>query len=424
MKKLLLWIQKYTKTDMNYLVGGSFWLLFSHFVQILSGLVMAIAFANLLSKTSYGTYQTLMSIAAILGGLTINMSIPVKRAAAQGNDGSLRYGFKTQLLWSTGIFIIASIISGYYFYNDNLILGKSILLVGALSPFIGSFSLYRAFLLGKKEFKTIFYSGFLLRPVLIVTMLIAVYFTDNPFWLITVYFVTYATSTGLLYRYVIARYKPPLTVDAKSTNYGKHLSVLGIINNIGNHLDKLFIFHFLGPAPVAVYSIAMLPAIHMMGLYKALNELVFPKFAKRTYDAIKKGIPRKISLVIFVSIIFISAYIVAAPFIYKTIFPLYPEAVFISQIAVLAVVTKFGNLFTQSFYVHEMKRELYIIRTASVSVKAILLAVLIPMFGLLGAVSAWVSYHIFWALLSGLMFFIKKETVSGEVPEEADLEEN
>ena len=369
---------------------------------------MAIAFANLLSKTSYGTYQSIMSIAAILGGLTLSMAIPVKKAVAQGNDGALRFGFHTQLLWSVGIFIVAGIISAYYFYNDNQTLGKSLLVIGTLTPLIGSFSLYRSYLLGKKKFQESAILGLWLRPVLIVTILVALYFTNDPFILILVYFTTSTLSTGFLYFLTVSKYKLQLIPDFKGVNYAKHLSVLGVISTIGNHAEKLFIFHFLGPAQVAIYSIAMLPSTHILGMYTTLSELIFPKFARRTYTSIKQGILNKIGIVFLSSVLVVGLFIVTAPYIYKIVFPAYPEAVLFSQLASLAILTKFGNLFTQVFYAHEMKKELYFIRVFSIVVKIVLLFILIPKFGILGAVISWLVFSIIWTLSSGLIFFTKK----------------
>ena len=63
---LLRWSEKYTKTDMVYLAHGGFWLSFGQIISSLSSFLLAIAFANLLPKETYGNYKYILSIASIL----------------------------------------------------------------------------------------------------------------------------------------------------------------------------------------------------------------------------------------------------------------------------------------------------------------------------------------------------------------------
>lgn len=369
---------------------------------------MAVAFANLLPKSAYGTYQFIMSFAAILAVLTLNMGIPVKRSTATGNDGALRFGFKTQLSWSIGIFILGAALSLYYFVNGNDMLGKALLIVGALTPFIGSFSLYKSFLHGKQKFKEAALLGLWLRPVLIITMLGALYFTDDPLILICVYFTTSFLSTYFLYARTVFRYKLPFTADKQSLNYGKHMSLMGIVTTIGTHAEKLLIFHFLGAVQVAIYTIAMLPTTHLLKLYTVAGDLIFPKFTRRTFETLQKSMLHKIGVVFALSVVIVSAFIALAPYIYSFIFPTYQESILLAQIGALALLTKFGNLFMQAFTAHEMKKEQYIVRFSSIAIKIILLFVLIPMFGLFGAVYAFLLTHLYWIVLSTIIFYTKR----------------
>jgi len=405
MRALLRLSERILKTDVKYLARGGFWLFTGQGIQVLSGLVMAVVFANFLPKESFGTYQFIMSVAAILGVLTLGMTVPVKRAAAKGLAGSLRFGFQTQLKWSIGIFILGGLLASYYFYNDNYTLGKSFLVVGALSPFIGSFSLFKSYLLGKQKFKESAMMGFWLRPILIVTMLTAVYFTIDPFILVLVYFLTSTISTGILYFLTVSRYSEKGSFDSFPLNYAKHLTYLGVITTIGNNAEKLLIFHFLGAAQVAIYAIAVLPTTHLLRLYVIIGDLIFPKFTQHTYSTIKKDIFRKIILIFLLSALLVTVFMLCAPYIYGGIFPTYPEAIILSQLATLSLLTKFGNLFTQAFDAHEMKKQMYATKFSTVLVKIILLFILTPLFGLWGVISSVVISNVFWAILATFLFY-------------------
>src|SRR3989344_8728279 len=98
--KILFWLQKYTKTDMVYLTVGGFWLILGKIVFNISGFLLIIAFANLLSKEAYGTYQYVLSVASILAIPTLSgMNSAIVRAVAQGYEGSFLPAIKTQIQW-------------------------------------------------------------------------------------------------------------------------------------------------------------------------------------------------------------------------------------------------------------------------------------------------------------------------------------
>ena len=69
---ILRWSEKYTQTDMVYLTRGGFWLILGKIVFNISGFLLIIAFANLLSKEAYGTYQYVLSVASILAIPTLS----------------------------------------------------------------------------------------------------------------------------------------------------------------------------------------------------------------------------------------------------------------------------------------------------------------------------------------------------------------
>src|ERR1041384_6093938 len=91
------------QTDITYLLKGGFWLSASQVIATLSGFLMSIAFANLISKEAFGIYKYALSVAGIIGALSLTgMGTAVTRSVAKGFE-SLRQGFRTNLKWSLGI---------------------------------------------------------------------------------------------------------------------------------------------------------------------------------------------------------------------------------------------------------------------------------------------------------------------------------
>src|SRR3989344_575296 len=115
---LLRWMEKYTKTDMLYLAKGGFWLMLGQGILMVSGLILSVAFANLLPKDVYGTYQFIMSMASVISAFTLSgLNTSIMRAVAGGSEGALRTGVRTQLLWSTGMVVAGAALAAYYYVN-------------------------------------------------------------------------------------------------------------------------------------------------------------------------------------------------------------------------------------------------------------------------------------------------------------------
>ena len=63
---LLRWSEKYTKTDMTYVVKGSFWWLGGRLGLFVISFFTMVAFARWLDPIHYGTYQFVIAGLAIL----------------------------------------------------------------------------------------------------------------------------------------------------------------------------------------------------------------------------------------------------------------------------------------------------------------------------------------------------------------------
>ncbi len=408
-------ISKALKLDVKYAVKGGFWLFTGHGIQIVSGFILAIAFANLLPKANYGTYQFIMSVGTIMAALTLSLNIPVKLAAAKGLIGALQFGFRSQLKWSIGILMIGGALAAYYYAQGNTTIANSFLIVGALTPLIGAFSLYKAFLLGQQKFKEDALLGFWLRPILLFTVIGALLITDDPFFLIFTYFATSCLSTGYLYFLTIHKYKLHYEPDLFPLTYSKHLSVIGIISVFGNHIEKLLIFQFLGATQLAVYAIAMLPTNHLLKLFQVAGDLFFPKFATRDYKLLQTNMWRKSTSLFLLSVVTVLVFLLTAPYLYALVFPNYPEAVSLAQMGIFLILTKHSNLYTQAFYAHKMQQELYFLRLSSLAIKILCLFLFIPTFGIAGAIAAFLVAAAYWTVASFLIFFFRRPTITSDV---------
>lgn len=403
---LLRWSEKYTKTDMVYLASGGFWLMLGYTGQMVLGLILAVALTRLLPKEAYGTYQFVISVCAIIGGFTLSgMGTALMRSVARGSRGSLRYAFTTQLVWSSGIVLAAGTTALYYFVNGNSELALAFLLSGICLPLLSGFSLYRPYLEGKQLFRESTMLGMWRRPLPVIAVIIALLLTKDPIILVITYFASQTISMGLLYWLIVRKYPEPAEANPELSNYSKHLSVMNIVSLITNNLDKLLVFHYLGAAPVAIYTLAQLPFAQINRMFGLIGSLIFPKFARQDFDTLRKSLSHKTLIFSLATTAIVAIYIFVSPYIFTLLFPAYPEAVLLSQVLILALLVKPATLYGQVFSAHGLKHIQYFVQISTTVLKLALLVALLPLYGLWGAVGVTLVMSLYWALIVALLFY-------------------
>jgi len=390
---------------MVYAAKGGFWLILSHAAAVITTLLLSVAFANLLPKESYGLYKFVLSLAAIVGAFSLTgMGIAVTRAVARGFDGALRSGTVTHLRWGTIAATLAFALATYYFINGDALLGTALLIVATFVPLTGSASLYSPFLVGKKDFKTNSMYAISRSVLPAIALVITLFLTDNPLTLIFVFFASHGTMVCYFYLRTRSKYRPASDIDDGMLSYGKHLSVMSIVGVAAAHIDKVLIFHFLGAVPLAIYAFALAPVDQLRGGNKLLQTLVLPKLSARTIGELRTSIPHKMRLFFLFAATITAVYVFIAPFLYGFLFPQYTEAVFVSQLYALTLLFMPVVLLTQTFVAHQKKKELYVIQTAVPIFKILLLALLLPLYGIVGVIAALLLGNVANLMLSLVAF--------------------
>jgi len=388
-------ITKHLKTDGHYLVKGGLWLSLGRGFTLLSGLVLTIAMANLLSKEAYGTYQFIIAVSAIAGTFTLSkMDKVIVRAVARGKESALRSGFNTQLHWSIGIIIVSSVVSLYYWTQDDKLLAYTFMTIGLLSPLLVGFQLANSYLIGKQLFKESALLGFWRKPIPVIALLVTLAFTYNPLVLAIVYFASNTLMSGLVYLLVVKKYKLPRLPEVNLVNLSKHLSFIAIVRIIGNNLDKLLVFYFLGPVSVAAYTLAHMPIKMVEGLYSSLYQMSLPKISQRGFEELQKLLPPKVKIAFLVTLGIVVLYIATIPFFFRLAFPTYPEAILYSQALALLLLSKPRGFYLMAFLAHGMKRRIYLSNLSLPILTIILLLFLLPLYGIWGAIFALLIAHL------------------------------
>ncbi|MCH7883534.1 oligosaccharide flippase family protein [Patescibacteria group bacterium] len=393
--RLLRWSEKYTKTDMVYLARGGFWLTTGKIVAALFSFLLAIAFAHFLPREIYGNYKYILSIGIVVGAFSLTGFGPaIIQAVSRGYEGTLRFAFWTNLKWSIAIILISLAGASYYFLNNNNTFALSFLIIGAFSPFLNSARFYGAYLNGKKEFRTLMTFGIISTSLQAVSLFLALLLTKNPVVLVFVYFFTTTTVNLALHFLTLKIYKPPDKVDPKIFNFSAHLSILDILHTVVGQLDKILIFHFLGGTSLAIYAFAQAPVVEFRSVLKLLHPLAIPKFSAQSKNETRKTLPLKMVKLSLMLIIPVVIYILLAPYLYRIFFPKYTDAIFFSQVFSLVLLFFPKKLAGTALLAHAEKKKLYTVTISALATRLVLLLILVPLFGILGAILAELGTHL------------------------------
>jgi len=384
----LKWSERYTRTDMLYLASSAFWGNLGTISVTLFSLALYLVFANVLSKETFGTYQYLLSLGALLGAFTITgMNAAVSRAVARGFDGSLREAIRFQLAWLWIPIAAALLGSAYYALQGNIPLALGLALVGIGTPLINTFNTYSAFLVGKQDFKRVFLYNFAINVPFYVVLITSAFLTENPILLIGINVGIQVLGYFVAYRATLRTYTPSTATELGTRTYGTHLSVMGVPSTIALHLDAVLAFHFLGPVGVALFAFATAIPERIGGLFKFLPSAALPRFAHRSPEEVRGTIVRRLFLLLPILLIAAALYALVAPFLFALLFPAYLDAIPYSQWYSLILITVLTQILVAALSAHQRVRQLYAFNIASPVFQVVLQLIGVVLYGLWGLVA-------------------------------------
>ena len=391
--RLLGRLQKFFKTDIRYLLKGTALLSIGQVFAAISGFILTVGLARVLDQAEYGQYAYILSLAGIVGMFTHSgMDTAVAQAVAKGFDRSLLFGFWSKVKWSIPIAIITMCAGGYYLFKDNEILGYSLLVSGFTTPLFAGASLYGAYFNGKKLFKKIAYDNALKNIAIATSILLTAYITQDVLYVVCAYFFS-STLISALRFYFLAKNIPSQSESDELTKSnlvtGKHLSFMELLGNISIYVDKIIVFQLLGATSLALYSLALAPTKQLQSVSRIMRALALPKFSTRTAHELKHAMRHKILIFFLGAFLITFLYCIVAQFLFVIIFPQYEEALLYSQILSLSLLLMPSILHVQALTALNQKKALYVSSIVKSVTKIGLIFILIPLFGIWGAILAF-----------------------------------
>ncbi len=357
---ILKWSEQYTKTDMVYLAKGGFWLILNQGFSSLGALILSIAFANLLPKEDFGIYKYVLSIFNVLAVSSLSgVSTSFNRSVAIGNEGDLKEGLKTQIKWGLIGSGLSVIIALYYFTQHNQTLFFCFLITAVFLPIFNNFNIYNSLLTGRKNFRLFSIFGIIEIIFGVIIIILSLFFTKNPIFIIFIYFISYSFIRYLFLSYTLKKQAPNKKNDPEMISYGKHLTIMRIIGEVYKYIDKILVFHYIGAAQLAIYTIATSAPSQFNNLLRQIGTLAFPKYAQSNKEQIKKTLKSKILILGIFSIIIIIIYIIIAPIAFKLLFPKYLDSIIYSQIFAISLLAIPSIIPSTILYAQKETKKLY-----------------------------------------------------------------
>ncbi len=410
MKFLHPWFQKLEKflaTDLRYLLKGGFFLSFSRVFSSLTSLASSIAFANLVSPAVYGFFRYILTLSGVFSIATLKgVDTSLTRSIAQGKEGGVFPTLKVKIRY--GIFGTLSALAGsiYYYLQGDHQLSFLLLILAPFVIILDPLYIFTAILNGKKLFALSVKYNSLDRIIATALIVGTLFLTDNIFVIVGVYFlansIAYLICFLLTLRQVNYQTGEP---DPESLTYGKHLSFMNALGQLSTYLDKLLIFTFVGSAPLALYYLSLSIFKNIQNILGSLNVLALPKFSNAQKEDIQKSLPKKVLKMYLAIIPIITVYFFAAPTIFRLVFPQYSPH--LSQIMVLLLLTTPITLFSTALTAQREQKKLYQNSISYAVIRILALVILVPLFGVNGAVLAVFISNVSSALTTMYLFYKK-----------------
>lgn len=392
------------RTDFSYLARGGAWLTFEQVAVAAIALLLSIAFANLISKETYGTYRFLLSIFWILTAFTLTgLPTIVARAVARGHEGAYRKGLTLSIRWGLPLCIIGLGGAGYYAYAGNMLLAEGLAAIALLGPFFQAAYLYGSFLEGKLDFKRTALYGIALAAFPALALFGALLVITSPIVFLIVYLGANLAVGGILTVLLFVNYRPNREGDPELMRLSGHFSVMNLLSTAAQQLDQIVVFHYLGAAELAVYSFAVAMPEQIKSMSTNISTLAFPKFANRSKQEIRENFWGRFWGLAGVFFLVALAYILVAPLAFHFLFPKYLDAVLYSQVYAVSLVIVGNAIPLSVLQAHAAKEELYAFNVASPVVQIVLLIALTAVYGLWGTILARIAGRVFNLVLSSIL---------------------
>lgn len=290
--------------------------------------------------------------------------------------------------WQGATLLIA--IAGYYALKGAYELSAATITGAAFFASYAASGLYESYYVGNGAMRRYAQGSLLISFAIAASLTGAAYFfPNNSAALVFAFFCTNACTAGVWTAVITKKSKAQgLPNDTKFLEFAKKASWTEGVLQATNYADILLVNAFFGPKDVAVYAVARIIPEAVKGLVKNAGVLSIARIATMKKSAIRRMLIARTAQAFAIAGGFFIAYVAIAPYAFNILFPTYPEALRYSELLALSFLAFPAHLAESTLNALLIKEKIVRLNIAAAGGMLIFSCILIPPFGVLGAILA------------------------------------
>jgi O-antigen/teichoic acid export membrane protein len=261
-------------------------------------------------------------------------------------------------------------------------------IIAGVIPFFDLHAIYGIHLSGNRDFKTLSLFSTIQRTAVVIGLILSIVLSGNIFVIFSTFLGITIITNYIFFKKTLAKYPPSKETDTETIPYGIHLSIVGALQQAASYLDKLVLWKVAGPATVAMQAISIALPQEIGNALNQVNGIALPKMATRATEELRRAIPRKFCIFFLLTLPIAGLYILTAPYLFKFFFPQYLDTLPFVLVASFLIFTAPVTFLSQYFYATKHTRAIYWIQSTESLVSIALFVILIPLYGVYGAILA------------------------------------
>lgn len=366
-------------------------------IQLGAGLVATYFLARSMSRESFGEYNMVLNAIGVLTIFSLSgLNNSIMQAVARGYAGTYRATVPIAFASSFLASVVLIVLGGWYYWRGHLQLAQGLVIAAFLFPLTHGLVQWKSVITGNGGFgRLLLHDG--LAGVMTYGLIVAsVLLYPGQYVLPIVVALVVPGIYNVLLTVLSYRQIPrDAPVETRNVRYGIETSVFSSLGAIGSNLDRLLLFFFLSPAALAVFVAAgRLPDL-LSGAMQDVSAVLAPRLAK--YDSYTERLDRMFALlsVIYGTAIVLLAFTAMPALVVFLFGDAYADAVPYAQALTCSVAIGYlANLRFRYIRSQIDARSFRDITLISSAVRLAAFVILVPPFGLVGAVVASFIYRL------------------------------
>lgn len=375
--------------DAAYYAKSNIALYSGYAVDMLRGIILAALLARLLTPEVYGEYRFVLSFLPIFAYFALPAAAEgVIQGIAKGEDRTFRRIYILVWKWSLLSLPAVAAVAAWCFWQKQTQLAWIFVGLAPLMPAYGATGLFTAYLLGKQKFQKLLRNNVIVSMALLFAMSATVLWCRTIWWLVFV-FVAVNIMARLTFDLRVWTQAKNGGVDELGVSYAKRVSWLTLLLVIRSNFDKILLGTTTGFVNLALYNVASVIPDQLKALGGISSQSMVARFVQRTDQAVVKVIDAKMKRLTLVALaVFVSA-LLATPLVLPIVFSgKYSAAIPWALLLIISVIpATLANPYITALQAKQEIKKLYIIHGSFAVIEILLQIILIPLFGLAGAVA-------------------------------------